>query len=50
MIIKKSPITQPEMKYSDYIKLLGYLSENCNDKDYHMAIVKLDKFHIVIEG
>ncbi len=50
MIIKKSPVAQPEMKYSDYIKLLGYLSENCSDKDYHNAMVKLDKFHIVIEG
>lgn len=49
MIINKSPVTKPEIKYSDYIKLLGYLSENCNDKDYHKAMTKLDKFKITVK-
>ncbi|WAW11552.1 hypothetical protein vBAcePPAc_0175 [Aeromonas phage vB_AceP_PAc] len=37
------------MKYSDYIKLIGYLSDNCNDKEYHKAMVKLDKFKIIVD-
>lgn len=49
MIIRKSQYSRQEMKYSDYIKLIGYLSQNCNDKDYHSAMIKLDKFNIVVE-
>ncbi len=37
------------MSYSSYIKLIGYLSENCTDKDYHKAMIKLDKFNIKIK-
>lgn len=46
MINRKSAYTKPKMNYSDYIKLIGYLSENCTDKDYHKAMAKLDKFKI----
>lgn len=49
MINRKSPYKQATMNYSDYIKLIGYLSQNCNDKDYHKAMVKLDKFKIVVK-
>ncbi len=49
MITIKSQYTTPTMKYSDYIKLIGYLSENCTGKDYHKAIIKLDKFKIIVE-
>ena len=38
-----------EEKYYDYIKLIDYLSENCTDKDYHKAMIKLDKFKIKIK-
>lgn len=48
MITRKSQYTKPEMKYSDYIKLIGYFSQNCNDKDYHSAMIKLDKFKIIM--
>ena len=50
MINRKSTYTKPTMNYSDYIKLIGYLSENCKDKDYHKAIIKLDKFKIIVEA
>ncbi len=50
MVNKRSGYTKPTMKYSDYIKLIGYLSENCTGKDYHKAIIKLDKFKIIVEG
>lgn len=50
MINKRSVYAKPAMKYCDYIKLIGYLSENCTDKDYHMAMAKLDKFKIIVEG
>lgn len=49
MINERSGYTKPTMKYSDYIKLIGYLSTNCNDKEYHKAMVKLDKFKIIVE-
>lgn len=49
MITIKSQYTKPEIKYSDYIKLIDYLSEICNDKEYHKAMIKLDKFNIVVE-
>ena len=49
MINKRSGYTKPTMKYSDYIKLIGYLSANCTDKDYHKAMTKLDKFKIIGE-
>ena len=49
MVNKKSGYTKPTMKYLDYIKLIDYLSENCTDKDYHKAMIKLDKFKIIIE-
>lgn len=50
MITKISNYTKPTMKYCDYIKLIGYLSANCNDKDYHKAMIKLDKFKIEQQG
>ena len=50
MINKRSQYKRNTLKYSDYIKLIGYLSTNCTDKDYHKAIVKLDKFKIIVEG
>ena len=46
MINRKSTYKHCAMKYSDYIKLIGYLSANCTDKDYHKAMIKLDKFNI----
>ena len=49
MINKRSGYTKPTMKYSDYIKLIGYLSANCTDRDYHVAMIKLDKFKIIVE-
>lgn len=49
MINKRSGYTKPTMKYSNYIKLIGYLSANCTDKDYHKAMIKLDKFKIIVE-
>lgn len=49
MFNKRSGYTKPTMKYSDYIKLIGYLSANCNDKEYHKAMIKLDKFNIIVE-
>lgn len=49
MINKRSGYTKPTMKYSDYIKLIGYLSANCTDKDYHKAMIKLDKFKIIVK-
>lgn len=48
MIIYKSNYKQNTMKYSNYIKLLDYLSQMCNDKEYQKAMVKLDKFNIVV--
>ena len=50
MLNKRSGYAQPTMRYSDYIKLIGYLSENCTDKDYRKAMIKLDKFKIIVEG
>ena len=41
--------TKPEMKYSDYVKLLSYLSGNCSTKEYYKASSKLDKFKIIVE-
>ena len=49
MINRKSTYTKPTMNYYDYIKLIEYLSQNCNDKDYHKAMIKLDKFKIIGE-
>ena len=49
MVSKRSGYTKPTMKYSDYIKLIDYLSENCTDKDYHKAMVKLDNFKIIVK-
>ena len=49
MVNKRSGYTKPTMKYSDYLKLIGYLSANCTNKDYHKAMVKLDKFKIKIK-
>ncbi|QDB73925.1 hypothetical protein HWC26_gp006 [Aeromonas phage 2L372X] len=49
MINRKSTYTKPTMKYSNYIKLIGYLSENCTDKDYRKALIKLDKFNIIVK-
>ena len=49
MINKKAGYAKPTMSYSSYIKLIGYLSENCTDKDYHKAMVKLDNFKIKIK-
>lgn len=49
MINRKSTYKHYTMKYSDYIKLIGYLSANCTDKDYHKAMIKLDKFKIIIK-
>lgn len=49
MINRKSTYKHCTMKYSDYIKLIGYLSANCTDKDYHVAMIKLDKFKIIVE-
>lgn len=49
MVNKRSGYTKPTMSYSSYIKLIGYLSENCMDKDYHKAMIKLDKFKIIVE-
>ncbi|WBF79560.1 hypothetical protein BNCALIDO_00171 [Aeromonas phage vB_AdhM_TS9] len=49
MINRKSQYTKPTMNYSNYIKLIGYLSANCTDKDYHKAMIKLDKFKIIVE-
>lgn len=46
MINRKSSYKQNTMKYSNYIKLLDYLSQMCNDKEYHKAVSKLDKFKI----
>ena len=49
MINRKAQYKQATIKYPDYIKLIGYLSENCTDKDYHKAMIKLDKFKIIVE-
>ena len=49
MITRRSRYKHCTMKYSNYIKLIDYLSANCTDKDYHKAMIKLDKFKIVIE-
>lgn len=49
MVNKRSGYAKPTMMYSSYIKLIGYLSENCTDKDYHKAMFKLDKFEIIIK-
>lgn len=49
MLTKKSHYKQNTIKYSDYIKLIGYLSENCTHKEYHKAMAKLDKFKIIVE-
>lgn len=46
MINRKSRYKQATIKYSNYIKLIDYLSANCTDKDYHKAMIKLDKFNI----
>ena len=46
MINRKTQYKQNTMKYSNYIKLLDYLSKMCNDKEYQKAMVKLDKFKI----
>lgn len=46
MISKNSKFKKNTIKYSDYIKLTGYLSNMCNDKEYHKAMIKLDKFKI----
>lgn len=48
MINRQSRYKQNTMKYSNYIKFLDYLSEMCNDKEYHNAISKLDKFKVVV--
>lgn len=45
-MIKRSRYTKPTMKYSNYIKLLDYLSQMCNDKEYQKAMVKLNKFKV----
>ena len=49
MVNNRSGYAKPTMKYSDYIKLLDYLSQVCKDKEYHSAVSKLDKFKIIIE-
>lgn len=49
MINRKSTYTKLTMNYFNYIKLIGYLSANCTNKDYHKAMIKLDKFEIVVE-
>ena len=49
MINRKSTYTKPTMNYFNYIKLLEYLSKVCTDKEYHKAMVKLDKFEIIVE-
>ena len=49
MINRKSTYKHCTMKYSNYIKFIGYLSANCTDKDYHKAMIKLDKFKIIVE-
>ena len=49
MVNKRSGYAKPTMKYHNYIKLIGYLSENCTDKDYHKAMIKLDKFKIIVK-
>lgn len=49
MINRKSTYNKPTMKYSNYIKLIGYLSANCTDKEYHKAMIKLDKFKIIVK-
>jgi len=49
MINRKSTYIHNTMKYSDYIKLIGYLADNCTDKDYHKAKIKLDKFNIIVK-
>ena len=46
MINRKTQYKHNTMKYSNYIKLLDYLSQMCNDKEYQKAMVKLDKFKI----
>lgn len=46
MITRKSTYKHCTMKYSNYTKLLDYLSQMCNDKEYQKAMVKLDKFKI----
>lgn len=48
MIIHKSQYKHNTIKYSNYIKLLDYLSQMCNDKEYHKCMVKLDKFKVVM--
>lgn len=48
-ITYNNAVRQLEMKYSDYVKVCQYLYLNCNDKDYHTAMVKLDKFKITME-
>lgn len=49
MITRRSQYKHCTMKYSNYIKLIEYLSANCNDKDYHKAMIKLDKFKIIVK-
>lgn len=49
MINKRSGYTKPTIDYFNYIKLIGYLSANCTDKDYHKAMIKLDKFKIIVK-
>ena len=49
MLTKKSHYKQNKIKYSAYIKLIDYLSKNCTDKDYHKAMIKIDKFKIIVE-
>ena len=46
MITYKSSYNKQKMKYSNYVKLLDYLSKICNDKEYQKAMIKLDKFKI----
>lgn len=41
MINRKSSYKHCTMKYSNYIKLLDYLSKMCNDKEYQKAMLKL---------
>ena len=50
MVNNRSGYAKPTMKYHNYIKLIVYLSENCTDKDYHKAMIKLDNFKIIVKG
>ena len=49
MLTKKSTYKHNTIKYSAYVNLIAYLADNCTDKEYHKAMIKLDNFKIIVK-